>query len=71
MRDRGPARRTLACYDRALELKPDESSAFSHRGNTLKDQGRLEEAVANYRRALELNPDDRGTHSSLLFTLNF
>ena len=47
----------VACYRRALELKPDYAEAHNNLGNALKDQGKLDEAVACYRRALELKPD--------------
>ena len=48
---------SLACYRRALELKPAYAKAHANLGNALKDQGKLDEAVACYRRALELKPD--------------
>ena len=47
----------VACYRRALELKPDYAEAHNNLGNALKDQGKLDEAVACCRRALQLKPD--------------
>ena len=47
----------VACYHRALELKPDLAGAHNNLGIAFKDQGNLEKAVASYRRALELKPD--------------
>ena len=44
----------VACYRRALELKPDSAEAHNNLGNAWKDQGELDEAIACYRRALEL-----------------
>ena len=41
----------VACYRRALELKPDYAEAHNNLGNALKDQGKPDEAVACYRRA--------------------
>ena len=47
----------VACYGRALELKPDFAEACFNRGKALQDLEKLDEAVACYRRALELQPD--------------
>ena len=55
----------VACYRRALELKPDYAEAHNNLGNALKDQGKLDEAVACYRRALELKPDFAEAHNNL------
>ena len=55
----------VACYRRALELKPDYAEAHNNLGVALKDQGKLDEAVACYRRALELKPDYAEAHNNL------
>ena len=55
----------VACYRRALELKPDFAEAHNNLGNALQDQGKLDEAVACYRRALELKPDFAEAHNNL------
>ena len=47
----------IACYRRALEVKPDHVEAHNNLGIVLKDQGKLDEAIACFRRALELKPD--------------
>ena len=52
----------LACYDRALELKPDNARAHGNRGAALGRLGRNGEALAACDRALELRPDDADTH---------
>ncbi|MFW6695702.1 tetratricopeptide repeat protein [Streptomyces sp. MAR4 CNX-425] len=51
------AQDALAAYDRAVELNPDEPSAWLNRGNQLLSQQRHEDALASYDRALELRPD--------------
>ena len=51
LKDQGKLDEAVACYRRALELKPDYAEAHSNLGNALKDQGKLDEAVACYRRA--------------------
>ena len=65
MKDQGKLDEAVACYRRALELKPDYAEAHNNLGNALKDQGKLDEAVACYRRALELKPDYAEAHNNL------
>ena len=55
----------VACYRRALELKPDFADAHNNLGVALKNQGKLDEAVACYRRVLELKPDFAGAENNL------
>ena len=64
-KDQGKLDEAVACYRRALELKPDYAEAHNNLGNALKDQGKLDEAVACYRRALELKPDYAEAHNNL------
>ena len=59
----------VACYRRALELKPDYAEAHANLGNTFKDRGKLDEAVASYRRALALKPSCAKRHNNLGNTL--
>jgi Flp pilus assembly protein TadD len=47
----------IACYDRAISLKPDYMDAYRNRGNALKQLGRLAEAVASYDHAIALRPN--------------
>ena len=65
LHDQGKLDEAVACYRRALELKPDYAEAHNNLGIALKDQGKLDEAVACYRRALELKPDYAEAHGNL------
>jgi Flp pilus assembly protein TadD len=47
----------IACYDRAISLKPDYMEAHRNRGNALRQLGRLAEAVASYDNAIALRPN--------------
>jgi predicted O-linked N-acetylglucosamine transferase (SPINDLY family) len=55
----------IACYRRALELKPDFVEVHNNLGNLLKEQGNLDEALACYRRVLELRPDFAEVHNNV------
>ena len=64
-KDQGKLDEAVACYHRALQLKPDYAEAHSNLGNALKDQGKLDEAIACYRRALQLKPDFASAYNNL------
>jgi tetratricopeptide (TPR) repeat protein len=46
----------IECYDKALELNPQDADAWSGKGGCLMTMGRYEEAVNYYNTALEINP---------------
>jgi tetratricopeptide (TPR) repeat protein len=52
----GSCEKALACYDRALALRPDFIQAHSNRGAVLKKMQRYEEALESFDRALCLEP---------------
>jgi hypothetical protein len=62
LKDQGKLDEAVACYRRALDLKPDLVEAHSNLGVAFNDQGICSEAAACYRRALELNPDLAEVH---------
>jgi Flp pilus assembly protein TadD len=47
----------IACYDRAICLKPDHMEAYRNRGNALRQLGRLAEAIASYEHAIAIRPN--------------
>ncbi|EDY16422.1 TPR repeat-containing protein [Chthoniobacter flavus Ellin428] len=70
-RDRGQFDEAIASYQQALASKCDYAAAIVSLGNACKDQGRLDEAMNAFRRALQLQPEDAGTHSNLVYSLEF
>ena len=50
----------MACFYRALELKPQYADALANLGLAQGELGQQAAAVATLRRALELKPDHRG-----------
>lgn len=52
-------------YRQAIELQPDESSAYTDLGYALYEAGRLEEALRAYLEAEELEPGDPATLSRI------
>jgi tetratricopeptide (TPR) repeat protein len=65
LKDQGKLEEAIACYRRALELKPDFAEVHSNLGNALNEQRKPDEAAACYRRALELKPDFADAHGNL------
>ena len=61
----GQLAEALACYQRALQLKPDYAEAHNNLGTALQDQGQIAEALACYQRALQLKPDYAEAHNNL------
>src|SRR5208283_4608013 len=55
----------MACYRRALSLKPDYHEALNNMGSVLAEQGKPDEAIACYRRAVSLKPDFYEAHYNL------
>lgn len=47
----------IACFERALELRPDLPEAHFNLGVAYKGAGRLDQALARYQHALTLQPD--------------
>ncbi|HEX4209292.1 MAG TPA: tetratricopeptide repeat-containing glycosyltransferase family protein [Candidatus Binataceae bacterium] len=52
----------LACYERAIALRPNHSEAHSNRGNVLRELRQLDAALASYDRALAINPSYAEAH---------
>jgi tetratricopeptide (TPR) repeat protein len=61
----GHAEEALACYDRALAIKPDFAEVHNNRGNLLNRLGQNAEAVASYRKALQIKPEYAEAHNNL------
>ncbi len=60
----------IACYDRALEIKPDHAFAWFLKGNSLDNMKRYDDAIACFDRAIEIdgnNPLQRYNKVESLF----
>ena len=55
LQDKEQAKKALAAYDAALELKPDDPKALTGRGFCFFDLGRLGNAIKSFRQALRKN----------------
>jgi tetratricopeptide (TPR) repeat protein len=58
LRELGRYEEAVASYDKAIEIKPDNDSAWNNRGNALDELGRYSEAIASYDKAIEIKPDN-------------
>jgi tetratricopeptide (TPR) repeat protein len=57
--------RTIACYQKAIELEPKHAMAHNNLGHSLHAKGQVDEAVASYRKAVALDPTLANAHYSL------
>ena len=53
----GKLSEAIACYQAAIQQKPDYAEVFNNMGMAFQSQNRLDEAQACYHKALEINPD--------------
>jgi len=61
----GQSGAALACYGKALKLRPGYADAYNNLGMTLQDLGRSQEALTNLRRALKFDPRHVQAHNNL------
>jgi tetratricopeptide (TPR) repeat protein len=60
----------IACWDKAIELKPDSQQVWLNRGVALDKLGRYAEAIASYDRAVAIEPDSHKAWQSRGAALN-
>ncbi|MFC2174322.1 tetratricopeptide repeat protein [archaeon] len=56
---------SVACFQKATEIKPDSDTAWFCIGGALEDKGQLEEALKHYKKAVRLNPQNGLNHGKL------
>ncbi|MBF0358577.1 MAG: tetratricopeptide repeat protein [Magnetococcales bacterium] len=61
----GKFQEAIICYQKALELNPENLSALSNFGAALQAAGRVDEAVAVYQKAITINPGFVEDHYNL------
>jgi tetratricopeptide (TPR) repeat protein len=57
----------LRCYDKAIEINPQEADAWQNRGDILKELGRIKEADAAFAKATELGNRDSTNESDYAY----
>ncbi|MEH2333191.1 tetratricopeptide repeat protein, partial [Nostoc sp.] len=60
----------VAAYEKAIQLNPNDATAYYNLGNALRQQKKLDAAVAAYEKAIQLNPNDATAYYNLGITLD-
>jgi tetratricopeptide (TPR) repeat protein len=47
----------IKCYDKAIEIEPNNAEAWNNKGIVLGRLSKYEEAIACYDKAIEIEPD--------------
>ncbi|OKH44640.1 hypothetical protein NIES2130_37820 [Scytonema sp. HK-05] len=55
----------MAAYNKAIQLNPNDATAYNNLGNALREQNKLDEAIAAYNKAIQLNPNDATAYNNL------
>ena len=59
----------IETFDKAIELVPNYSNAWDHKGNALYQLNRSEEAIEVFKKAIEFNPGNTYAKQDLEFAL--
>ena len=51
----------INCFQKVLEINPENVDAHNNVGNTLKRQGKIDDAIASYKNAVKIKPNTRTT----------
>ncbi|MBF0382872.1 MAG: tetratricopeptide repeat protein [Magnetococcales bacterium] len=65
----GQLDKAIDCYQKTIEIQPENISALSNLGIAFHDQGQLDAAVICYQKAISIKPNLVETHSNLAITL--
>jgi tetratricopeptide (TPR) repeat protein len=61
----GQTDEAIACFLKALEIKPDFAKAYCNLGNALAETGKTDEAIEHYVKALHIDPNYVAAHINL------
>jgi predicted TPR repeat methyltransferase len=56
---------SIACYQRALKIKPDFPQAFNNMANALLNIGDLDSAITHYKKAIKIKPNYSNAFANL------
>ena len=48
----------IKCYDKVIEINPEDDKAYNNKGIALANLGKYEDATEEYNKAIEINPED-------------
>ena len=65
LREKGALEQAGTCFQKAIQLNPDNANAYHNLGNVLTDLGRIEGAIRCYDKAVQINPSNAAHYKCL------
>jgi tetratricopeptide (TPR) repeat protein len=62
---KGKVDAAIACFQQALQIRPDFAEARNNLGNALLQMGKVDDAIACFQQALQIRPDFAEAHNDL------
>jgi Tfp pilus assembly protein PilF len=66
----GQVPEAMDCFQKSLQIHPDNADTLYNMGNALVRMGKIDEAITNYRRALEIDPSHADALANLGLALS-
>jgi len=48
---------SIECYDKSLQINPNDHITWNNKGGSLHEQGKLNESIECYEKSLQINPN--------------
>ncbi len=60
----------IECYDKAIEIDPNDADVWNNKGLALNSLGKYDEAITSYDKAIEIDPNDADVWNNKGLALN-
>jgi Flp pilus assembly protein TadD len=63
--NKGDKDKAIECYQKAIDIKPDEHKAFNNMGLAYADKGDKDKAIECYQKAIDIKPDEHKAFNNM------
>ena len=60
----GKLNEAIECYDKVIEINPEDEKAWNNKGITLAEQEKFNKAIECYNKVIEINPEYEGAEET-------